>query len=121
MRCIVIFLLISCLATVLSWKPLRPWSKGDKCTKSRCENFNKSPPKRNTNKRKYCKKVKCIKPVEACECPLNYEPVCDASGNHYDNLACAICEGLSKEEVTECEPFEIGIIGAQAPGEGEIF
>jgi len=42
-------------------------------------------------------------------------------GNFYDNLECAVCEGLKEEEVSECQPLEIGVIGTEEPGEGIIF
>ena len=59
--------------------------------------------------------------VESCKCPLYHKPVCDSMGNFYDNLECAVCEGLKEEEVSECQPLEIGVIGTEEPGEGIIF
>ena len=52
---------------------------------------------------------------------MYHKPVCDQNGNYYDNIDCALCEGLNKDEVSPCKPFEIGLVGTESPGEGVIF
>ena len=52
---------------------------------------------------------------------MYHKPVCDEEGNYFDNIECALCEGLTKEQVSACPPMEIGVIGTEEPGEGVIF
>ena len=56
-----------------------------------------------------------------CICSIDHNPVCDVDGNYYDNICAAVCDGLTKDDVSPCEPFQIGVIGTEAPGEGVIF
>eukprot|EP00091_Calanus_sinicus_P023331 TRINITY_DN7816_c0_g1_i9.p1 TRINITY_DN7816_c0_g1~~TRINITY_DN7816_c0_g1_i9.p1 ORF type:complete len:148 (-),score=45.90 TRINITY_DN7816_c0_g1_i9:68-469(-) len=133
MKLVILFLVLACCVCANTRRPYRPWASSTKCSgkvinfckkkcsKAECENQNKKEPKRNTNKRNYCRRVKCVKPVESCICPMYHKPVCDEEGNYYDNIECALCEGLDKEDVSPCQPFEIGVIGTEAPGEGVIF
>jgi hypothetical protein len=74
MKLAIFLFVVACLVAVNTRKPFRPWASGRKCTgkvinfckrkcsKAECENQNKKEPKGNTNKRKYCKKVMCVKP-----------------------------------------------------------
>ena len=74
MKLVILFLVLACFVTVNTRRPFRPWASGRKCTgkvinfckrkcsQAECENHNKKEPKGNSNKRKYCRKVKCVKP-----------------------------------------------------------
>ena len=52
---------------------------------------------------------------------MYHKPVCDENGTYYDNKECALCEGLTKDEVSPCQPFQIGVVGTESPGEGGMF
>ena len=38
-----------------------------------------------------------------CLCPLYYAPVCDMAGTVYGNKDCAICAGISEEQIQDCQ------------------
>merc|ERR1739838_631770 len=127
MKCCVLLIILASLVQVFTKRPNSPLLTGKSCTrkvlnfckrncyKAECENFNKKEPKPKTNRRRYCKRVKCIKPVETCVCPMYHEPVCDENGNSYGNIDCAQCEGLNKDEVSPCTPFQNVIFGTESP------
>merc|ERR1711915_747632 len=74
------------------------------CSRDEYINGNKKNPNKNTNRRKYCKKVKCVAAIteEPCVCSQVYDPVCDLQGNLYSNQGCAVCEGADIGELGPC-------------------
>jgi hypothetical protein len=127
MRLLIFLLVLTFIISTFGRKPFRPWAKGKACSSKvikfckkkcpsgkTCENLNKRNPNNKTKKRSYCKKekVRCVKPAEECHCPMNINPVCDANGNYYDNVECAVCKGLTSDEVSPCE---LGVIGTAGP------
>merc|ERR1711872_1170236 len=142
MRLLIFLLVTTFIITTFSkrpsWRPIRPWSQGRKCSNrvktlcksklkecvedgNECENRNKNNPKKgkvsNRYRNKYCKNVLCVQSVGECTCPMDHEPVCDDDGTLYDNVDCAVCStGKSREEFSldNCD-LGIGVIGTEGP------
>merc|ERR1712002_170817 len=125
MRLLIFLLVLTLIISTFGRKPFRPWAKGKACigkvirnckkcpSGKTCENLNKRNPNRKTKWRNYCKRVRCIKPAEEeCSCPVDISPVCDEKGNYYDNVECAVCKGLTEDEVSPCD---VGVIGTAGP------
>merc|ERR1719184_385033 len=123
MRLLIFLLVLTFVISTFSRKPFRPWAKSKACIRKvirkckiqcpsgeTCENQNRRNPNRKTKWWKYCKKVSCVKPE--CSCPMDINPVCDANGNYYANVECAVCQGLTEDQV---EPCELGVIGTAGP------